>query len=119
MFILNSCLINTKGLEITKASKFPIGGLQAEDERIFTNHSFTISKNDMIYLCSDGYADQFGGKDGKKFMEKNLLIENQVLPIDKQKEVFQKTINNWKGNLKQIDDILLNWDKNYLIKPAL
>lgn len=104
-------LIKNKNLEVTKANKMPIGGLQEEGvERRFTNHSFEVNEGDVIYLSSDGYADQFGGSQGKKFMEKNfkqLLVDNQLLPSKKQRDLFKTTINTWKGDLEQIDDILV------------
>jgi len=104
-------LVKNKTLEIIKANKVPIGGLQAEgEERRFKNHSFQVNADDMVYLCSDGYADQFGGLGGKKFMEKNfkeMLLKTFMMPIEQQKELFKQTINSWKGDFEQIDDILV------------
>ena len=94
----------------TKANKNPIGGLQAEDERLFTNHLFQLKKYDTVYFFSDGFADQFGGEKGKKFMTKNfqnLLLEIQPLSMDKQKEHLDNTMEKWRGNIEQIDDILV------------
>jgi len=64
----------------------------------------------VLYLYTDGYADQFGGPKGKKFKYKQLnalLLENSSKPIKEQKLVFEKTFENWKGDLEQIDDVLL------------
>jgi serine phosphatase RsbU (regulator of sigma subunit) len=64
----------------------------------------------MIYLFSDGYADQFGGPKRKKFMYRQLeelLISIRNKSMEEQKEILDKTIEAWKGNLDQIDDILI------------
>ncbi|MCX6296779.1 MAG: SpoIIE family protein phosphatase [Bacteroidetes bacterium] len=65
-------------LQEIKADKFPIGGIQQEEKRIFTNHVLTLQQNDKIYLSSDGFADQFGGESGKKLMTKKFkeLLQN-------------------------------------------
>jgi len=64
----------------------------------------------MIYLFSDGYADQFGGPRNKKFRYKqfqDLLIEIHSMPLDKQKEKLSRTIIDWMGYNEQVDDILI------------
>ena len=64
----------------------------------------------MIYLFSDGYSDQFGGPKERKFMIKNfkeLLKKISTLSICDQKDLLEKTYIDWKGNLDQIDDILV------------
>jgi serine phosphatase RsbU (regulator of sigma subunit) len=64
----------------------------------------------MIYLFSDGYRDQFGGKDNKKFMSKkfnDLLLSIHQRPLLEQKDILDKTIEEWKGNHPQTDDILV------------
>lgn len=61
-------------------------------------------------MFSDGYADQFGGENGKKFKYKpfkKLLIENAKKPMKEQKEILLKTFIDWKGNYEQIDDIVV------------
>ncbi len=98
--------------EIIKANKFPIGGLEMENEvkRTFTNHSISIEKGDTIYLFSDGYADQFGGAKGKKFMVGNMqkLVSNIYhKPIKEQEKLLLKNFLDWKGELEQIDDVLV------------
>jgi serine phosphatase RsbU (regulator of sigma subunit) len=94
-------------LEI-KADKQPIGKLDVS--KPFTTHSFTLSKGDSIYLFTDGYADQFGGRNGKKFKYKQLkelLLASAHLPMKEQRRVLEKTIDDWKGPLEQVDDILV------------
>ncbi|MGQ0828622.1 MAG: two-component regulator propeller domain-containing protein [Bacteroidota bacterium] len=98
--------------EMTKANKFPIGGLEMENEekRKFTNHSIPVSAGDMIYIFSDGYADQFGGERGKKFMLGNmqkLVAGIYTKPIKEQEQLLHKAFAGWKGNLEQIDDVLV------------
>jgi serine phosphatase RsbU (regulator of sigma subunit) len=80
------------------------------DPEPFTDHKVTINKNDIIYLFSDGYADQFGGPKGKKFKSKNLqehLIALHHQSLNKQKEVLEKTFEDWRGDLEQLDDVAI------------
>ena len=74
----------------------------------YTNNKFELQKNDCIYLFTDGYADQFGGPKGKKFMRKQFektLIEASNKPINEQKQFVEDAFCNWKGDLEQVDDI--------------
>ena len=102
-------LIRNNELIEHKANKMPVG--KGEDnDKDFTCKKIELQKGDMIYTFTDGYADQFGGPRGKKFMYKRLhklLLENHQLPIQEQRELFSKTINDWKGDNEQVDDILL------------
>ena len=64
----------------------------------------------MIYLFSDGFQDQFGGPRGKKYMSKNfrnLVIDIAEKSTNQQKELLNQTLENWKGELEQMDDILV------------
>ncbi len=93
-----------------KGDKFAIGGSHIEEKRLFKNNIFKINKGDSIYLFTDGYADQFGGKDGKKFLSKRfqqLLISINDIDMAKQEYVLDERINNWRGKEEQIDDILV------------
>lgn len=94
-----------------KADKRPIGGHQAEAERIFKSHEISIEKETTFYICSDGYADQFGGQEGRKFMTKKfreLLFSIHHLPLSEQHEVLNQTMTAWMGaKHRQIDDILV------------
>lgn len=92
-----------------KADKFPIGMFIGEKQH-FTNNSIQLQKGDHVYVFSDGYADQFGGPKGKKFMAGNfrkLLTEMSKLPIEQQNLNLNQTIEEWRGNLEQVDDILV------------
>lgn len=88
--------------------KMPVGkGLRDEP---FTLYSMDIRKGDMLYFYTDGYADQFGGPKGKKFMYKQLnklLMSIHTDPVDRQKQVLESTLANWKGNLEQVDDVCI------------
>ena len=99
---------STKEFLEIKANVQPIG--KYINRHPFQNHTFELQKGDAIYIFTDGYADQFGGPKGKKFKYKqfqNLIISVQDKLMEEQKNIFDKTIDNWKGNLVQIDDICI------------
>jgi serine phosphatase RsbU (regulator of sigma subunit) len=76
----------------------------------FTNRTIEIRKGDSLYLFSDGYADQFGGPKGRKFMYKpfqNLLLQNHNKPMEQQKEILATTFEDWKGKRDQVDDVIV------------
>jgi serine phosphatase RsbU (regulator of sigma subunit) len=85
-------------------------GIGAEEEKSFNNHVHELHHNDMLYLFSDGFADQFGGPSGKKFKYnplRKLLIDASQLPISEQELKIKQTFHEWKGNQQQIDDVLV------------
>jgi len=89
-------------------SRYPIGGWQLEKMRTFQNHSFTVPEGSMLYMSSDGFKDQFSFQNGKRFGTKRmtkLLNEVAHLPAQKQKQVFEETLQAWKGIEEQTDDI--------------
>lgn len=76
----------------------------------YEKHILQLESDDSVYLTSDGFSDQFGGPDGKKFMSKNMkmfLKEIYHLPTMKQEEMISQRINDWIGNLEQVDDLLV------------
>ncbi len=92
-----------------KTDKFPVGVFVGEKGK-FTNNNIKLKKGDMVYIFSDGYADQFGGPRGKKFMAgnfRNLLLEASKMPSDQQRQKLDSTIEGWRGQLEQVDDILI------------
>ncbi len=102
-------LIREDELLEVKADKMPIG-IHFREKESFTNNKLKIKKNDKIYLFSDGYYDQFGGKRGRKFLKKNfkkLLKSIYEKKMEEQKIILKETLNNWKKNYEQIDDILV------------
>ncbi len=89
--------------------KMPIG-IAADYENPFTNHFIDLHDGDMIYLFTDGFADQFGGQQGKKFKYRpfrNLLLNISNLSVDKQESALMSTFRDWKRDLNQLDDILI------------
>lgn len=85
-------------------------GVGAEEERSFTTQKHNLSGNDVIYLFTDGFVDQFGGPENRKFKYKafrDLLTKISHLPMNDQKTILQNTFNEWKGNLQQVDDVLV------------
>ena len=81
-----------------------------ENEISFTNHTINIQNNDIIYIFSDGFADQIGGPKDKKFKIQNfkqLLLEINANSMERQFEIIEKTFNDWKGNNEQLDDVLI------------
>ncbi|TSJ42089.1 PP2C family protein-serine/threonine phosphatase [Fluviicola chungangensis] len=93
--------------------KIPIHLFSNNTDQKFTNYQINIESGDCYYLFSDGYADQFGGENGKKFTYKNfqdLILSIQNLSMPNQREVFDQTIEEWKvtaGEEEQTDDILI------------
>jgi len=103
-------LIRNKKLIKYKADRFPNGAFEGSKPQLFVNHEIDLEVNDCLYLFSDGYADQFGGPDDKKFMYKKfeeLLLEVHTKPMETQKEILMTRFLEWKGNDDQIDDILV------------
>jgi serine phosphatase RsbU (regulator of sigma subunit) len=92
-----------------KADKRPIGyyrGLGLP----FTNTEIELKKGDALYVFTDGFADQFGGSEGKKFKYRplrDLLISMQHMDMRKQEEELLKKFSEWKGNLEQVDDVCI------------
>jgi serine phosphatase RsbU (regulator of sigma subunit) len=94
---------------VYKGDRFPIGMTALDEKKNFTNQVIDIRPGDMLYMCSDGYADQFGSEEGKKYKSgnvKKLLAEIYDLPICVQKDRLEKEILDWKGIRPQVDDIL-------------
>jgi serine phosphatase RsbU (regulator of sigma subunit) len=101
-------LIRNKELTEIKGQKQPIG--KHENRVPFKNESILLRENDSLYLFTDGYPDQFGGPKGKKFKYKpfkQLLISNYDKSLSEQNELLKATLQHWKGNLEQVDDICI------------
>ncbi|MDB4534422.1 tetratricopeptide repeat protein [Vicingaceae bacterium] len=94
-------------LNILKADRMPIGKY-IHNDKLFSLHEVQLQKGDMIYLYTDGYADQFGGEQGRKFKTKSfreLLLKVHLKDVENQLTILDETIENWKGEIEQIDDI--------------
>ncbi|HTB07312.1 MAG TPA: tetratricopeptide repeat protein [Bacteroidia bacterium] len=92
-----------------KGDKMPVG-IQSETHIPFTLQSVPLQKGDVVYLFTDGYADQFGGPKGKKFKYKQLQEKLSVIScqsMSEQKNILEKTFEEWKGGLEQVDDVLI------------
>jgi serine phosphatase RsbU (regulator of sigma subunit) len=104
-------LIRNGKLTETKGDHYAIGRSVTDvQEKIFTNHIIKIREGDTIYIFSDGYADQFGGIAGKKFKSapmKELLLKIQDKNMEEQRSILDSTIEAWRGDIEQIDDILV------------
>ena len=93
-----------------KADRMPIG-IHLKEKDFFTNQIFQLEKGDIIYQFSDGYIDQFGGKESRKFLTTNfktLLLEISPLPLAEQKIRLEDCLENWQGIYSQVDDILVS-----------
>lgn len=98
-------------LEI-KADRKGIGGsLRSEDEEVsYTKHEIPIESPMMCYIFSDGYQDQFGGEQGRKFMKKKLyklMLDLYEEDMQTQKEIFIGTFDRWQRDEIQVDDVIL------------
>jgi len=102
-------IINKAELRVIKGDKMPIS-IHDKADTPFTTHKIKLTRGDILYMFSDGYADQFGGPEFKKFMIKrfqNLLLEIHTQSMAKQKDILDKKIEEWRGNIHQMDDILV------------
>jgi len=107
----NNSLVIVRNQEpiILKADRMPIG-YSYSDRKEFNNHVVRLQKKDMIYMFSDGYADQFGGPSGKKYYSKRLkelFVEISELSMRDQKKVLNSTFKEWMGNEEQVDDVII------------
>jgi serine phosphatase RsbU (regulator of sigma subunit) len=100
---------NREFIEV-KADSIAIGSYTDAGSPKYTTHKILLQKGDIIYIFSDGYADQFGGPDGKKFkinQFKHMLLTMNGMPLEDQKEMLEKSIEEWRGMLQQVDDMLV------------
>lgn len=103
-------IVRNNELTELKADKFPITASTEQQNTSFTNKSFDLQTGDCVYLFTDGYADQFGGDKGKKFMYKRmkeLFINIGSLSMTEQHKQIEMAFQAWKGHLEQVDDVLV------------
>ena len=89
-----------------KANKQPIGKFAQAVP--FETKEVQLNSGDTIYIFSDGYSDQFGGEKGKKFKSSNfkkLLLSIQNKPMNEHKNILWERVEEWQGNLEQVDDV--------------
>ena len=92
-----------------KPDRMPIG-ISGQEEKPFSSLYLDVKKGDMLYLFTDGYVDQFGGPEGKKFKYdpfKALLISVAGKKAEKQRDILYEEFSRWKGDHLQVDDILV------------
>ena len=95
---------------VIKGDNFPIGSTQYHGLKSFNEHEIKLAEGDTIYIFSDGYHDQFGGADDKKYMTsrfRDLLTEMQNMPMEHQHAHLEHEIVTWQGIHEQTDDILV------------
>ncbi|MCH7656946.1 MAG: SpoIIE family protein phosphatase [Bacteroidetes bacterium] len=101
-------LVRNRELVQTDGNRMPVAiHIKMED---FTKHDIPIEPGDSLYIFSDGFVDQFGGPEGKKFKNKKfkqLLVDIQGENMGVQKEILNKTMTEWRGEQEQIDDIVV------------
>ncbi len=109
---IKACYPQDESLKATlfeiKADRQPIAIYSYEKD--FTTNIFQLQKGDMIYSFTDGYPDQFGGEEGKKFNAKRFkefFLSIKDYPMLEQEKLVEKNFYNWMGNLEQVDDVLL------------
>lgn len=101
-------IIRDKEMIEYKGNNMPVA--YYDNMTAFTRHTIQLEKGDRVYLFTDGFPDQFGGPNGKKFKYKpfkELLIEVHERPMEEQRRILQMVFDEWKGHLDQIDDVLV------------
>jgi serine phosphatase RsbU (regulator of sigma subunit) len=102
------CIKNGE-LEEVRANRMQIG-ISVHVDVPFTNQEIELVKGMHLYMCSDGYSDQFGGENSRKFLSANfkkLLLEINTLPMKEQGSILEKTLIDWMGDHEQTDDIMV------------
>jgi len=96
---------------LIKGDRVPVGGMQTEKERYFSESSVQVDRPTWFYIFSDGYTDQFGGPQNRKYLLKNLrklLVEIHQEPMEEQERKLSEVLNDWMGDEEnQIDDVLV------------
>ncbi|MDD2278361.1 MAG: two-component regulator propeller domain-containing protein [Bacteroidales bacterium] len=106
----NLYLIRDNRLKEIKGQHYTVGFSYELEKPQFFSHTESIQEGDMIYIFTDGYVDQFGGPEGKKFKFRrfrHLLLNIHKYPLEIQKKHLLGSINEWKGENEQVDDILI------------
>jgi serine phosphatase RsbU (regulator of sigma subunit) len=102
--------MNGTDLEEIKGNKFPIGGGVYKNQTKFTCTTIDVKKGDSIFFCSDGFPDQFGGPENRKYGPKRLrdeIMKHHKKPMTEIYDIIDKDWTEWKGEQKQTDDVLL------------
>ncbi|MEM4326348.1 MAG: SpoIIE family protein phosphatase, partial [Candidatus Pacearchaeota archaeon] len=93
-----------------KGDKLGVGGTTIQEDRKYQSHILNIDNGDAIYLFTDGFIDQFGGEQNRKFTSprfRELLLKNQHKKIQDIEQLLRRTFEDWKGSEPQTDDVLV------------
>jgi len=104
--------IQNEEMKVIKGARRGVGGVYLFNRNKFESHEIDISIPTTFYLYTDGFQDQFGGKEsgGKKYLAKkfrNLIFNNSELPLKEQMILFEEEHKKWKSDFEQTDDILI------------
>ncbi len=104
-------IVKNDVIEPLEGDVYSIGGMfSGKTEISYTDHVINVTEPMSVYMCSDGYQDQFGGPDNKKFMTSRmskLFLEIHKEEMTVQHDILNTKIEEWKGSRKQLDDILV------------
>lgn len=103
-------VVTDNTVSVVKPDVKSIGGEDTNDAAEFRNQTIPIRKSTSVYMFTDGYMDQFGGAENKKFNIPNfkkMLLDIQTESMAEQKKIVEKTIKSWQGDGRQIDDMLV------------
>lgn len=103
-------IIRNNNVVTIKGDRFSVGLGNEHEDVPFKNHIIKVQQGDVFFMFTDGYADQFGWENNKKMKMpkfRHTLLSTYKLPFNKQAKALKDTLNNWKGNLEQVDDILI------------
>ena len=104
-------LIRDNKITEIKGDRFAIGLDETNFKDLtFKNHMIPLQEGDLIYIFSDGFADQFGGPEGKKFKYRrfrHLLLNIHQLPMEDQRDILETSLRDWKGDNEQVDDVMV------------
>lgn len=106
-------IVRNNELTTYRSPKLMIGGIEGDEREassMLNKEEIQLNSGDRIFLASDGYQDQFGGKDDKKFMVKNLknlIVDSSSKSLSEQKQILISSFDKWKNDAPQTDDVLL------------
>lgn len=101
-------ILEANEMRFIKPDKQPIG--KSDQPKPFSTHFVELKEEAILYLFTDGYADQFGGANGKKFKYANLqklLIDNAHLEMNIQAQILNAKFEEWRSDLEQVDDVCI------------
>ena len=102
--------VSKKEMHLLKGNRYPLGGWQLEKERRFEPQTVNYEKGDIIYLGSDGFQDQIGGENNKKYKSRrlhNFLLNQQGLALKNQKRRLEREFESWRNENEQVDDVCI------------